>query len=516
MFSGTDPRMLVTDEPERYDEVPCWAETFHEVGSEFKSPTREPAPPRAPMTLSHADHNQALAEILSDRRMSTVLARYLQHRAKENSVRIADDDVRPIVEFAIALLGDPFIDEISPEQFLDLTQALPEIPTPKFFSLAERANLYFRYKTAVDGDWHRVVSGKVVSLKRASKNTLKGRYKVGLEAFFNWAIRSRFMSGPPPDFTFVPKKNPGKRVRDAFQPEELIRLVLTPSFVGCESKARNCTPGNFLYQNGFYWSVLISLFCGLRPGEIAQLRCRDIQLLYSKPHFRFARGQSDGQDSDDEEMSGLQAKTANAFRWVPVYDLLIRLGLLERRDGIMRDYIERTIRERGGIDSLSKKDLEEIELAAEERWLFPDWKVFVRKSGVIQWGQSISKAWQYFQKTFGLTRSGLTLYSARHTFKGFLDDLSGLSERSRRVLMGHSTEENVSLQYGPKRITEEQMEIALGLNNEVIEQVSAILISAKDRAVRGELIIIESWRDDVRSNDLAFQRALAVLNGVHS
>jgi hypothetical protein len=32
----------------------------------------------------------------------------------------------------------------------------------------------------------------------------------------------------------------------------------------------------------------------------------------------------------------------------------------------------------------------------------------------------------------------LALYSARHTFKGFIDDLRDLSERTRRIVMGHA------------------------------------------------------------------------------
>src|ERR1700730_13156943 len=36
-------------------------------------------------------------------------------------------------------------------------------------------------------------------------------------------------------------------------------------------------------------------------------------------------------------------------------------------------------------------------------------------------------------------RDRRALYSARHTFKGFIDDFRGLSERSRRIVMGHAS-----------------------------------------------------------------------------
>jgi integrase len=169
----------------------------------------------------------------------------------------------------------------------------------------------------------------------------------------------------------------------------------------------------------------------------------------------------------------------------------------------------RAVAAKGGRGRLSDAEYEGIEIAAEEEWLFPDWKVYVRGSGVIQWSQAISKSWQYVKTKLGLKRGGVTFYSARHSFKGFIDDIRGLSLRSSRVLMGHSTEDNVPNSYGPKTITESQMEILLTLSSESINQISAILISAKERAERGELKIIDAWRIDRRAKDAALQAALA-------
>jgi hypothetical protein len=45
---------------------------------------------------------------------------------------------------------------------------------------------------------------------------------------------------------------------------------------------------------------------------------------------------------------------------------------------------------------------------------------------------------------------GLALYSARHTFKGFIDDLKTLSERSRRIVMGHAAAVDTPGRYGAK------------------------------------------------------------------
>jgi len=60
----------------------------------------------------------------------------------------------------------------------------------------------------------------------------------------------------------------------------------------------------------------------MRPGEISQLRCLDISLLYDKWHFRFAKrsllaeGDEDGdgtEDAADTGPGGNDAKTKNAF-----------------------------------------------------------------------------------------------------------------------------------------------------------------------------------------------------------
>jgi hypothetical protein len=108
-----------------------------------------------------------------------------------------------------------------------------------------------------------------------------------------------------------------------------------------------------------------------------------------------------------------------------------------------------------------------------------------------------------------MRRLGLTQYSARHTFKGYIDAIAGLSERSRKVLMGHSTKGDVTLGYGPKRITEEQSEVVQHLSNRQIWRLALILIRAKRRAEKSELTVIDAWRIDERSGDEKFQAVLA-------
>ena len=255
----------------------------------------------------------------------------------------------------------------------------------------------------------------------------------------------------------------------------------------------------------------------MRPGEISQLRCVDVALLYDKWHFRFAKrsllaegdGDDDGAEGDaDTAPGGNDAKTRNAFRWIPVYPLLIELGLLRQRDAIVDHYLARKISEAGGKDRLTTAEIAKLTEEARQQWLFPDWKVYVLPTGEIRWSQAASKVWQYVKSKFKMTRQGLALYSARHTFKGFIDDIKGLSDRSRRVVMGHAPAVDTPGGYGPKSITEEQADVILQLSNRTIDRMSVILLDAKRRADSGELKGMDAWRNDARSGDVKLQEAL--------
>jgi integrase len=143
--------------------------------------------------------------------------------------------------------------------------------------------------------------------------------------------------------------------------------------------------GRFFCQTYFYWAVLIQLLCGMRPGEISQLRCVDIGLLYGKWHFRFAKrsllaegDEDDGaEDAADTAPGGNDAKTKNAFRWIPVHPLLTELGLLQQRDAIVEHYLAQKFSEAGGRDRLTTPQILRLTDEAKQQWLFPDWKVYV-------------------------------------------------------------------------------------------------------------------------------------------
>jgi integrase len=450
-------------------------------------------------------------------RLSEALESFLSLRKGEDGDDGAKNDVAPIVQFAIDLWKDPWIDDIGPNEIVQLKRAMPEVPTTEGLPADERS-LFRRWSVAKANNY--VVEnadGEKVKLKRVSKSTLRKRYRTGLNTFWTFLIGNSYVGGPAPDFSSKSKHNPPAVERDAFEEEELLKFLSTPLFTGCRSISRIWVVGDFFCQTFFYWAVLIQLLCGMRPGEIAQLRCADIADLYGKWHFRFAKrslaagddNENDEEDEADTEPGGNDAKTKNAFRWIPIHPLLGQLGLLARRDAIVADYINRRTLEAGGKEKLSTAAVETFAEEAQQQWLFPDWKVYILPTGEIRWSQAVSKSWQYVKVKFKMTRKGLALYSARHTFKGFIDDLRDLSERTRRIVMGHAAAADTPGGYGPKTITEEQAEVILQLSNRTIDRMAKILLDAKEKSERGELKIVDSWRNDERSGDAKLQNALA-------
>lgn len=474
---------------------------------------------RAP--TSHAAFGSPLAslpETKGDKRspLSAVLAGFLKWREGEDGDRSAGNDIAPVVQFAIDLWGDPCLQDVGPDQIVQLKQAMPEIPTPEGIPANQRS-LFQRWSIAKATNYSIVdADGKTIKLTRVSASTLRKRYRTGLNTFWKFLIDNGYVPGPAPDFSSSSKKNPPAVERDAFHEDELLEFLSRPLFTGCASISRTWVVGRFFCQTYFYWAVLIQLLCGMRPGEISQLRCVDIGLLYGKWHFRFAKrsllaegDEDDGaEDAADTAPGGNDAKTKNAFRWIPVHPLLTELGLLQQRDAIVEHYLAQKFSEAGGRDRLTAPQILRLTDEAKQQWLFPDWKVYVLPTGEIRWSQAASKTWQYVKSKFKMTRQGLALYSARHTFKGFIDDVKGLSDRSRRVVMGHAPAVDTPGGYGPKSITEEQADVILQLSNPTIDRMSVILLDAKRRAASGELKVVEAWRNDERTGDTKLQDAL--------
>jgi integrase len=61
--------------------------------------------------------------------------------------------------------------------------------------------------------------------------------------------------------------------RDAFEDEELLKLLRLPLFTGCRNRLHVWKPGKYFVQSAIYWGFLICIFTGMRPGEVGQMEC---------------------------------------------------------------------------------------------------------------------------------------------------------------------------------------------------------------------------------------------------
>jgi len=106
-----------------------------------------------------------------------------------------------------------------------------------------------------------------------------------------------------------------------------------------------------------------------------------------------------------------------------------------------------------------------------------------------RWSQPITKSWQYVKKILKIVRADLTLFATRHLMADWLDN-STIAKRTRDRVLGHVTD--VPSGYGRKgSINANQMAAISVLEPEIIQQMREILVAAKDRAERAELIALK-------------------------
>ena len=357
-----------------------------------------------------------------------------------------------IVQFAIDLLNDPPIHSVSKDDWDKLDLALPDIPHPRNVPDDVGSSLYARYCHAQKHGWD--------GISRVTETTIKGRYRYGLYKFIDWAIDKKLYPGPRPTFVCIDPQNLAALPRDAFEDAELLDLLRLPLFTGCAGPHRIWTPGRYFVQNHLYWAYLILILTGMRPGEVGQIKCVDIQTDGEYYYFDLRPFDARKGRVAIEDLRNL--KTNSSGRVVPIHPLLIELGLLDRLLYLMN---------------------------ADEERLFPEWKEFARGDGTTRWSQPITKSWQYVKKVLKIVRADLTLYATRHLMADWLDN-STIAKRTRDRILGHVTD--VPGGYGRKgSINADQMAAITALEPEIVKQMREILMAAKDRANEGALTILK-------------------------
>ena len=379
--------------------------------------------------------------------LSIALDKLLRREKK----RFGDDRARErfglVLPFVIAMIGDKEVRAITKRELGMVDMLMPDIPKRTNIPAKHRKSLLTRYLYAKEHGWE--------GLERLSETTICNSYHSTLNTYFDWLHQKGALPEAPYKFVFVQKNNPEAEDSDVFSPEESIKLAGLPLFTGCESAARIWNPGEFYVQSFLFWGYVIALVTGMRPAEIAQVRCTDLISI---------------EDEDGEVWffdftdSLKERKTSSSRRMVPLLPLVIELGLAERRDILM---------------------------AAGHDRLFPEWKPLVKTTGEVKHGHALSKSWQYIKVKFGFTRDGLSLYSARHSFAQRLDEVGQLAERARHMAMGHVSKSKgkARLSYGAKTLSLgiARMINAISESDPTVRKVCEILLDAKIRADRGEL-----------------------------
>jgi len=111
----------------------------------------------------------------------------------------------------------------------------------------------------------------------------------------------------------------------------------------------------------------------------------------------------------------------------------------------------------------------------------------------MRWGQPLTKSFQYLKRKIAIDRFDVALYSSRHWFAQLIDE-TDIKDATRRKVMGHSGGKDVATRYGRKqRLTTRDLSELAHISSPEIDEMSRPLLSAKERADRGELTVLKPW-----------------------
>jgi integrase len=186
-------------------------------------------------------------------------------------------------------------------------------------------------------------------------------YAIQINSLLNWADKEGVLPKNPAKGLTPPRARAGAD-RRRFETDELQRLFSSTPY----GERLGPTP-----EKGVYWLPLIALFSGMRSGEIAALKVRDVAVVEGVRCFRLRNVDA--------------LKTSYSARDVPLHPELFKLGLMA--------YVEK--RRRSGEDEL-----------------FPD----IRPNGKKDRSSEFSRTFRKVLTSAGLTDPSLTMHSFRHSF----------------------------------------------------------------------------------------------------
>ncbi|WP_162181415.1 site-specific integrase [Thalassospira australica] len=243
-----------------------------------------------------------------------------------------------------------------------------------------------------------------------SKETYNGKYHAVMSSFFNYCVEQEYLKVNPfknGKFSFSNQEQIQK-LEDERQPystDELNAIFQSEKFVN-------------RHRDKTFFCPLIALFSGMRLGEIAQLRPKDIIEHNGMLNFNLFHSKT-------------KIKTISGYRIVPIHHELIKLGLL--------DYIEEQ-KKRHKTDDKFIFDIRYNEKMKEFDGRF--------------WGRFLKPF-----KDNGTVRGQVVFHSFRSNFRDGLESL-GAKDSTIDQIIGHSSsKQKLTRRYSDKKLKQIQSDL---------------------------------------------------------
>ena len=223
-----------------------------------------------------------------------------------------------------------------------------------------------------------------------------------LRAFFNYGVKLEWMTRNPAKGLKV-KEPPAREQRVPFTADDL-RALFGPAFAAAAvarpvGGAAKGAKGKRVYMPERFWGPLISLFAGLRVGEVIRLCPSSFTTVDGVLCLSV------------EPEPGDSLKTEASQRLVPVHSHLVELGLINFVDE---------------------------QRAGGEQHIFPRAARCLRPEGML------TSWFPRYRRKMGITDKRKTFHSLRHTFRQHLSD-AGAQDSTVSDLMGHA---NATITHG--------------------------------------------------------------------
>lgn len=353
--------------------------------------------PAAPVVSSMSSSQQANGSSVP--LLSVAVEEWASEKTKTNWVAKTEREHRVWMAHFIETVGDRPIDDYAKADARAFRNVLMKTPA-NWNKLPPLSNIPTLSKAA-----EKAHSLNLPPMSDSNINKLLGF--VG--AFWTWAegIYDEVPSGLFKGLKLKINKNV-REERDPFDKAELNAIFDAPLYTGCLSLRSWKKEGDLIPKDaGIYWVHLISLFSGMRMGEIIQLYTEDLREEEGALYFDV------NANGDDKKL-----KTATSWRSIPVHPRLIEMGFME---------------------------LVKARRISKEKRLFPDLKM----GDDGYYSSPFSKRFNRFLKSVGVKKLKNAFHSFRHNFEDACRDCD-ITKEVIDTLQGHG-ERGMSARYGKGR-----------------------------------------------------------------